>query len=211
MYIIFIIYRLLYTIIKSLSRYTILTIILNKNHIETPYEMLFSSLYKNIYNYKNYHIISVDKYYIKFIKNILILMSKYIPINIYLINYEISTADIFIYYKMIDNNIKVYNIYFDDKLLKHTNHTNQTNKVEYYNINNINNIMFDDYIKEIKSRLTEEQINFYENLDNDTINSINMFINKYNLSENVLWQTSFEGIVSLNLFRNYYKKYCNMF
>lgn len=189
MYIIILLLNIFIIIIKSLFNNLILTIIVNENKL-TPYELLFNSIYKNIHKNSNQYILTVNINNIKFIKKYLIFMSRFIQINIFLINYEISILNVFLYYEMSQNNIKINNIFFNDKL---------SNGLIYYYINDIK---FINYLEEIKHRLTREQIIFYKNTDINILNGICLFIDKYNLSENTLWTTSFGGLTSLNMFKN---------
>lgn len=198
MYIIILLLNIFFIIIKSLFSNVILTIIINENKL-TPYELVFNSIYKNIHKNSNQYILTVNINNIKFIKNILIFMSRFIQINIFLINYEISIINVFLYYEMTQYNIKINNIFF--------NNNNLSNGIIYYYINDIK---FINYLEEVKHRLTREQIQFYENTDTDILDGIGLFIDKYNLLENTLWSASFEGSTSLNMFKNFYNQYKNI-
>jgi hypothetical protein len=197
MYIIILLLNIFIIIIKSIFNNLILTIIVNENKL-TPYELIFNSIYKNIHKNSNQYILTVNINNIKFIKKILIFISRFICINIFIINYEISIINVFLYYEMTKNNIKINNIFFNDNL---------SNGLIYYYINDIK---FINYLEEIKPRLTREQIQFYKNTDTDILDGIGLFIDKYNLSENTLWTASFEGSTSLNMFKKFYNQYKNI-
>jgi hypothetical protein len=182
-------------IIKSFTKKIYIDIFLIKNKNFNSKELLFYTLYKNIFYKKpllelNYNTILYNDYFIYFY-DLIFFFSKYFTIKIFLLNNLLNEKNIG-YFLNLSNDIEIKSINF-----------NKINIYKKITFNKFENINYYNLLKILTQHLTKDSFLFFIHNEKNFFDGIQFFIDNYKLNEYTLWELSTYGSFGIEVFNNY--------